>query len=68
MSFSAARNTLLRLSQRYAGRLPCQRIDHDGLTMLAGHLAYVFTVAGAAGHRGVRLFARFPMFSDIQRT
>ena len=47
------------------GRLLYQRLDHDGLTMLAGHLAYVSAVAGAAGHR--RPVRRFPDVFRHQR-
>lgn len=48
------------------GRLLYQRIDHDGLTMLAGHLAYVSLLSLVPLVTVVfALFAAFPMFSDI---
>ncbi len=48
------------------GRLLYQRLDHDGLTMLAGHLAYVSLLSLVPLVTVVfALFAAFPMFSDI---
>ncbi|OMQ20096.1 virulence factor BrkB family protein [Serratia oryzae] len=48
------------------GRLLMKRIDHDGLTMLAGHLAYVSLLSLVPLITVVfALFAAFPMFSDI---
>lgn len=48
------------------GRLLIQRVDSDGLTMLAGHLAYVSLLSLVPLVTVVfALFAAFPMFSDI---
>lgn len=48
------------------GRLLLKRIDSDGLTMLAGHLAYVSLLSLVPLITVVfALFAAFPMFSDI---
>jgi len=48
------------------GRLLFQRVDNDGLTMLAGHLAYVSLLSLVPLITVVfALFAAFPMFSDI---
>lgn len=48
------------------GRLLMKRIDSDGLTMLAGHLAYVSLLSLVPLIAVVfALFAAFPMFSDI---
>lgn len=48
------------------GRLLIRRIDEDGLTMLAGHLAYVSLLSLVPLITVVfALFAVFPMFADI---
>lgn len=48
------------------GRLLYKRIDEDGLTMLAGHLAYVSLLSLVPLITVVfALFAIFPMFADI---
>ncbi|HGM5492923.1 TPA: virulence factor BrkB family protein [Serratia fonticola] len=48
------------------GRLLYKRIDEDGLTMLAGHLAYVSLLSLVPLITVVfALFAVFPMFADI---
>ncbi|ANI29792.1 hypothetical protein PL78_08140 [Yersinia entomophaga] len=48
------------------GRMLFRRIDHDGLTMLAGHLAYVSLLSLVPLITVIfALFAAFPMFSDI---
>ncbi|AHG20210.1 hypothetical protein Z042_11650 [Chania multitudinisentens RB-25] len=48
------------------GRLLMKRIDGDGLTMLAGHLAYVSLLSLVPLITVVfALFTAFPMFSDI---
>ncbi|CAM4176183.1 virulence factor BrkB family protein [Serratia silvae] len=48
------------------GRLLIKRIDEDGLTMLAGHLAYVSLLSLVPLITVVfALFAVFPMFADI---
>lgn len=48
------------------GRLLIKRIDDDGLTMLAGHLAYVSLLSLVPLITVVfALFAVFPMFADI---
>lgn len=48
------------------GRLLFKRIDDDGLTMLAGHLAYVSLLSLVPLITVVfALFAVFPMFADI---
>ncbi|CAI1056085.1 virulence factor BrkB family protein [Serratia fonticola] len=48
------------------GRLLFKRIDEDGLTMLAGHLAYVSLLSLVPLITVVfALFAVFPMFTDI---
>jgi len=48
------------------GRLLCKRLHSDGLTMLAGHLAYVSLLSLVPLIAVVfALFAAFPMFSDI---
>ncbi|HEI8868648.1 virulence factor BrkB family protein [Serratia sp. AKBS12] len=48
------------------GRLLIKRIDSDGLTMLAGHLAYVSLLSLVPLITVVfALFSVFPMFSDV---
>lgn len=48
------------------GRMLYTRIDKDGLTMLAGHLAYVSLLSLVPLITVIfALFAAFPMFADI---
>ncbi|AKA38702.1 virulence factor BrkB family protein [Yersinia ruckeri] len=48
------------------GRMLCRRIDQDGLTMLAGHLAYVSLLSLVPLVTVIfALFAAFPIFTEI---